>query len=106
MVDAAASDDGNIVTTEAWKIERYQEGPFLVRRIHWVEVVLVPLIIGALGTVSKNFSKWQEYLGILDVGLVGDSAYSQKGFPSMSCGRELRYDDVVYPARIESWRES
>ena len=57
MVDAAAPDDGNIVTTEAWKIERYQEGPFLVRRIHWVEVVLVPLIIGALGTVSKNFAK-------------------------------------------------
>ena len=25
MVDAAAPDDGNIVTTEAWKIERYQD---------------------------------------------------------------------------------
>ena len=34
-----------------------------------------------------------------------DSVYSRKGFPSMSCGRELRYDDVIYPARIESWRE-
>ena len=69
--------------------------------------MLVQLIIGALGTVSKNFAKSQEYLGILYiVGLVGDSAYSQKGFLSMSCGRELRYDDAVCPARIESWRES
>ena len=53
MVDAAAPDDGNIVTTEAWKIERYQEGRFLVR----VAVVLVPLIIRALGTVLKKFTK-------------------------------------------------
>ena len=43
---------------------------------------------------------------MLGVGLFGDSAYSQKGFPSMSCVREPRYDDVVYPARIDSWRES
>ena len=68
--------------------------------------MLVPLIIGALGTVSKNFAKCQEYLGIQDVGPVGDSAYSQKGFPSMSWGRELGNDDVVHPARIESCRES
>ena len=42
----------------------------------------------------------------MDVVLVGHSTYSQKGFLSLSCGRELRYDDVVYQARIESWRES
>ena len=36
--------DRNIVTTEAWKIERYQELAFQVGRIHHVEVVVVPLV--------------------------------------------------------------
>ena len=67
MVDIAVRDDQNIVTTEAWKIERYQELAFEVWPIHQVEVVVVPLVIGALGTVSKDFAKWQEYQGILDI---------------------------------------
>ena len=81
MVDVAVPDDRNIVTTEAWKIEGYQQLAFEVRRIHQVEVVVVPLVTGSLGTVSKYFAKWQEYLGISgynwkrpDVGLVGNSA--------------------------------
>ena len=40
-----------------------------------------------------------------DVCLFGNCTYSQKGAASLSCVRELRCD-VVYPARIESWRES
>ena len=49
MVDVAVPDDRNIVTTEAWKIERYQDLAFEVQRMHQVEVVVVPLIIRALG---------------------------------------------------------
>ena len=67
MVDVAVLDERNIVTTEAWKTGRYQELAFEVRRIHQVEVVVMPLVIGALGTVSKDFAKWQEYLGIPDI---------------------------------------
>ena len=40
-----------------------------------------------------------------DVGLVENSKYFQKNFASLSCGRELRCD-IVYPGRIESWREA
>ena len=47
------------MTTEAWKTERYQELAFEVRRIQQVEVLVEPLVIGALGTVSKDFVKWQ-----------------------------------------------
>ena len=61
LVNVAVPYERNIVTTEAWKIERYQELAFEVRRIHQVEVVVVPLVIGALGRVSKDFAKWQEY---------------------------------------------
>ena len=39
------------MTTEAWKIERYQALVFEVRRIHQVDVVVVPLVIGDLGRV-------------------------------------------------------
>ena len=48
------------MTTEAWKIERYQDLTFEVKRMHQVEVVVVPLVIGPLGTVSEDFAKWQE----------------------------------------------
>ena len=41
----------------------------------------------------------------LDVSLVGNSTYSQKGVSSLSCRRKLRRG-IEYPARIESWRES
>ena len=59
--------DRNVVTTEAWKIEWYQDLAFDVKRMHQVEVVVVPLVIGVLGTVSKDFAKWQEYLAIPDI---------------------------------------
>ena len=54
MVDVAVPEDRNIVTTEAWEIERYQELAFEIGRIHQVKVVVVSLVIGALGTVSKD----------------------------------------------------
>lgn len=41
----------------------------------------------------------------LEVSLVGNSTYSQKGVSSLSCRRKLRRS-IEYPARIESWRES
>ena len=65
MVDVAVLNNRNIVTTEAWK--QYQELAFGVQRIHQVEVVVLPLVIEALGTVSKDFAKWQQYLGIPDI---------------------------------------
>ena len=67
MVDVAVPDDRNIVRTEAWKIERYQELAFEVRRIHHVEVVVVPLVMGAIGIGSKDFERWQDCLGIPDI---------------------------------------
>ena len=30
-------------------------------------MVTVPLVIGALRPVTKDFAKWQEYLGIRDI---------------------------------------
>ena len=62
MVDAAVPDDRNIMTTEAWKIERYQDLAFEVKWMHQAEVVVVPLVIGALGTVSEEMAGIPGYL--------------------------------------------
>ena len=48
MVDVAVQYDQNIVVTEAWKIERYQELAFEVQWIHQVEVIVVPLVTGTV----------------------------------------------------------
>ena len=53
--------------TEAWKIQRYLELAFEVQCICQVEVVVVPLVIGALRTDLKDFVKWQENLGISNI---------------------------------------
>ena len=111
MVDVAVPDDWNIVMTKAWKIERYQGFAFEVQRIHRVKVVVVPLVIGVLRTVSKDCEvagvpRYNEYKWMCpDVSLVGNSTYSQKGVVSVSCRRELRCD-IEYQERIKSRRES
>lgn len=110
MIDVAVLDDQNVM--RRLKLGRLSSTRSLkARRIRQVEVVVVPLVIMALETVSKDFAKWQEYLGIPNTtecaqmsALLGTLQNSQKDVASLSCWRELRCD-IVYPARIESWRE-
>ena len=47
------------------KIEKYQDLKIEIKRI-WIcnEVLIVPIVIGALGTVHNNFDMW---MGKLDV---------------------------------------
>jgi len=89
--DVAVPDDLNTETTEAWKIEWYQE---LAIEVKWIHLFFL--------------QKWQEYLSVPDVtgcaqmsALLGNSVYSQKGVAPLSCGRELKCD-IVYPAQIKS----
>ena len=46
--------DFNVVRTEDWKVEKYQDLAFEVQRIHHVETAILPVVIGALGTVAKR----------------------------------------------------
>ena len=62
MVDVAVLNNQNRL-----RLERYQEQAFDQRPIHHVAVVVMPLVRGAFGTVSKDFAKWQEFLGILGI---------------------------------------
>ena len=51
--------DQNITQTEEKKVEKYQELAFEIRRIHGAsKVTIIPIVIGALGSISKSSKAW------------------------------------------------
>ena len=65
LTDIAVPVDQNITTTEDEKVEKYQELAFEIRRIHGAsKVTIIPIVIGALGSISKGAKTW---FGTLDV---------------------------------------
>ena len=65
--DIAVSGDFNVVRTEDLDDEKYQDLAFEVNRIHHVETAILPVVIGALGTVPKRLIRSIELLGIGDI---------------------------------------
>ena len=59
IIDVACPFDTRVKTKELEKVERYQDLKREISRI-WEcrNVCVVPIVIGALGTLSKNFSSW------------------------------------------------
>ena len=65
LIDIAVPADQNITRTEEDKVEKYQELAFEIRRIHGTsKVTIIPIMIGALGSISKGAKTW---FGKLDV---------------------------------------
>ena len=65
LTDIAVPADQNITRTEEEKVEKYQELAFEIRRIHGTsKVTIIPIVIGALGSISKGAKTW---FGNLDV---------------------------------------
>ena len=56
-----------VVITEDWKVEKYLDLAFEVKRIHHVEIAILPVVIGALGTVPKRLIGSVELIGIGDI---------------------------------------
>ena len=54
IIDIAVPGDFNVVRTEDWKVEKDQDLEFEVKRFHHVETAILPVVIGALGTVPKR----------------------------------------------------
>ena len=68
LIDIAVPADQNIINTEEEKVDRYQDLAFEIKRIHRAsKVTVIPIITGALGTISKNAKSWHEKLKILDI---------------------------------------
>ena len=75
ITDVAIPGDCRIREKEIEKIEKYQNLKRELKKLWSLKKVeVVPVIVGALGCISKGFSGWMDTLGIkLNVGMVQKS---------------------------------
>ena len=58
LIDVAISGDRNVIKKEAEKILKYKDLTIEIQRMWNVKTRVVPVIIGATGTISKSFRKY------------------------------------------------
>jgi hypothetical protein len=58
LIDVAISGDRNVIKREAEKILKYKDLTIEIQSMWNVKTEVIPVIIGATGTVSKSFSKY------------------------------------------------
>jgi len=58
LIDVAISGDRNVIKKEYEKIPKYKELTTEIERMWNVKTKVIPVIIGATGTVSKSFRKY------------------------------------------------
>ena len=58
LIDVAISGDRNVIKKEAGKILKYKDLTIEIQRMWNVKTNVIPVIIGATGTLSKTFRKY------------------------------------------------
>jgi hypothetical protein len=58
LIDAAVPGDRNVIKKEAEKILEYKDRTIEIQRMWHVKTNVIPVIIGATGTISKSFRKY------------------------------------------------
>ena len=58
LIDVAISGDRNVIKKEAEKILKYKDITIEIQRMWNVKTKVIPVIIGATGTISKSFRKY------------------------------------------------
>ena len=58
LIDVAISGDRNVIKKEAEKILKYKDLTIEIQRMWNVKTKVLPVIIGATGTISKSFRKY------------------------------------------------
>ena len=58
LIDVAISGDRNVIKKEAEKILQYKDLTIEIQRMWNVKTKVMPVIIGATGTISKSFRKY------------------------------------------------
>ena len=58
LIDVAISGDRNVIKNEANKILKYKGVTIEIQRTWNVKTKVIPVIIGATGTISKSFRKY------------------------------------------------
>ena len=68
LIDIAVPADQSITRTEEEKVEKYLELAFEIRRVHGAsKVIIIPIVIGALGSISKGANTWFGKLEVPDL---------------------------------------
>ena len=67
VIDFSVPIDQNVVSKEEEKISHYSNLCSEIRKLHNVKTTIVPLVIGALGVISKNFKPYLKSIGIPNV---------------------------------------
>ena len=57
LIDVAISGNRNVIKKEAEKILKYKDLTIEIQRMWNVQTKVIPVIIGATGTISKPFRK-------------------------------------------------
>ena len=58
LIDVAISGDRNVIKKEADKILKYKDLTIEIQRTWKIKTRMIPVIIGATGTISKSFRKY------------------------------------------------
>jgi len=58
LIEVAISGDRNVIKKEAEKILKYKDLTIEIQRMWNVKAKVIPVIIGATGTISKSFRKY------------------------------------------------
>jgi hypothetical protein len=58
LIDVAISGDRNVIKKEAVKILKYTDCNIEIHRMWNIKTNVIPVIIGATGTISKSFRKY------------------------------------------------
>ena len=58
LIDVAISGDRNMIKKEAEKVLKYKDLTIEIQRMWNVKTKVIPVIIGATGTISKTFRKY------------------------------------------------
>jgi len=58
LIDVAISGDGRVIKKEAEKILKYKELTIEIQGMWNVKPKVIPVIIGATGTISNSFRKY------------------------------------------------
>ena len=58
LIDVAISEDRNVIKEEAEKTLKYKDLTTEIQRMWNAKTKVIPVIIGATGTISKTFRKY------------------------------------------------
>jgi hypothetical protein len=62
LIDVAVSGDRNVIKKEAEKILKYKDLTVEIQRMWNVKTKVIPVVIRAIGTISKSFIKYVSYI--------------------------------------------